>query len=97
MHSIELGNIVLILVGIALVIVAIVILYRTAKGLVRRKDTEQSKNVALYLASELLNLVIGVVFLIAGVLFVLNNLRGNPIPSANTSSLILHFESQTKS
>jgi uncharacterized membrane protein YidH (DUF202 family) len=96
MQSIELGNIVLILVGIVLVVVAFVILYRTGRGLLRKKAPDQ-KNFALYVASELLNLVIGVVFLVAGVLFVLNNLRGNPIPSSHKSGQLLHFESKTKS
>jgi uncharacterized membrane protein YfcA len=97
MHPIELGNIVLILVGAALVVGALVMLYRTVKGLLHPKP--KAERTQFWLPSELLNILIGVVFLIAGVLFIVNNLKGNPLaktsPAKTGSHLELESQTQT--
>jgi len=85
MHPIESANIILIIVGVILVISGPVIVYRTIKGMLdARKEDASAK---LHLFSNGLNFLIAVIFLVAGVLFIINNLRGNP----------LHFKSQTDS
>ena len=77
MHPLETGNLVLIVVGFGLEAGGITIIYRTIRGMIeaRRKDSKAP----LHWASNGLNLVIAIVFMIAGVLFVVNNLRGNPL------------------
>lgn len=77
MHPIETGNIVLILLGIALVVSGIVIIYRTVTGMIRLK--KESPSASLNIFSNLLNVIIAGMFIFAGVLFVVNNLRGNPL------------------
>jgi uncharacterized membrane protein YidH (DUF202 family) len=77
MHPIETGNIVLIILGVALVVAGFVIIYRTVTGMIRiRKETPTA---SLNLFSNLLNVIIAGMFIFAGVLFVINNLRGNPL------------------
>lgn len=77
MHAIEIGNIVLILVGIALVISGPVIVYRTVVGVKKRRQEDPKASLQIF--SNGLNFVIAVLFFIAGILFILNNLRGNPL------------------
>lgn len=77
MHPIETGNIVLIMVGGLLQIGGVVIIYRTVMGMVRAR--KKDPRAPLYVFSNAINIVIAVVFMIAGVLFVINNLRGNPL------------------
>ena len=77
MKPIETGNIILILVGIALVISGPVIIYRTIMGVKLRLKADPSADKHLF--SNGLNFVIAVLFFIAGILFVVNNLRGNPL------------------
>ncbi len=77
MKPIESGNIILILVGILLVLSGPVIIYRTIVGVkARRKEDPKAE---LHIFSNGLNFVIAVLFFIAGILFVVNNLRGNPL------------------
>ena len=85
MHPIEAGNIVLILLGVALIVSGIVIVYRTVRGMVRTvpKDLKEW-------GSHLINLVIAVVFVVAGALFIVNNLRGNPLKFKAQASSVLH-------
>ncbi len=79
MHPIEIGNIVLILVGIGLILSGPVIIYRTVTGVVKRR--RQDPKASLQVFSNGLNFLIAVLFFVAGILFVLNNLRGNPLSS----------------
>lgn len=77
MHPIETGNIILILVGILLVFSGPLIVYRTIIGVKKRRQADP--NASLQVFSNGLNFVIAVLFSVAGVLFILNNLRGNPL------------------
>lgn len=65
-----LGNYVLILMGIVLTVSGPVIVFRTWKGY----KENQTK-----LGSALINVLIAVLFTMAGVLFVKNNTHGNPL------------------
>jgi len=76
-HPIELANIILILVGVALIISGPVIVYRTLRGMIEARKLD--KNADVHWVSNGVNLVIAVVFFLAGILFVLNNLKGNPL------------------
>ena len=73
----EKANYILIAMGIGLFIGGGVILYRTGMGVIRLKKADPKAN--LHLFSNGLNVLIGLVFMGAGVLFVMNNLRGNPL------------------
>ena len=84
MHPIETENIVLIGIGILLQVGGIVIIYRTIMGMVRAR--KKDARAPLHLFSNALNLVIAVVFMVAGVLFVINNLRGNPLKEVHPKS-----------
>ncbi len=82
------------LLGATLVISGVVIVYRTANGMIKARMVEPGGQ--LYLGSNALNFVIGIVFAAAGVLFVVNNLRGNPLESvSDTHSLNLKSESHS--
>lgn len=78
MNSIQTANIVLILLGIVLVISGPYILYRTIFGLVQRRREDPQASLQIF--SNLLNVIIAILFFVAGILFVVNNLRGNPLP-----------------
>lgn len=84
MHPIETDNIILIGVGVLLQVGGIVIIYRTIMGMVRAR--KKDARAPLHLFSNALNLVIAVVFMVAGVLFVINNLRGNQLKEAAPTS-----------
>lgn len=73
----ELGNYVLILVGVALVFSGPYITYRTIKGVRDRRKADPTAKLQVF--SNGLNFVIAIVFSMAGVLFIINNLRGNPL------------------
>ena len=75
-YPIEAGNVALIILGVVLVISGPVIIYRTCKDILHPKAGANRGNL---LFSSLLNFVIAVLFVIAGILFVVNNLRGNPL------------------
>lgn len=76
MHSIQTANIVLILIGIVLILSGPYILYRTVHGVIQRRREDPSASLQLF--SNFLNIIIGVLFFVAGILFVVNNLKGNP-------------------
>ena len=86
MHPIEANNVILIIVGVVLVISGFVINYRTIRGLLKDRE-KQTKLGINYYFNFVFNIVIGVLFVFAGILFVVNNLKGNP----------LHFKTQTES
>lgn len=76
-HPIQTGNILLILVGVALVLSGPYITYRTVLGL-KKKQPDPGK-AAYHAFSNALNFLIAVLFFVAGILFIVNNLRGNPL------------------
>lgn len=75
-HPIETANIVLIVVGVLLVLSGPYITYRTLIGM-KQRSAEPSTTYQHF--SNGLNFVIAVLFFGAGILFVVNNLRGNPL------------------
>jgi hypothetical protein len=74
---IEAGNIILILIGALLVASGPYIVYRTVSGVLERRRADPKAS--LHLPSNALNFIIAVLFFIAGILFIVNNLRGNPL------------------
>ena len=76
MNPIEAGNIILIILGIVLVISGPIIGYRTLRDLRHPKEGTKKANL---IWSSLLNFIIAILFVAAGILFVINNLRGNPL------------------
>lgn len=76
MHSIQTANIVLILIGVLLILSGPYILYRTVVGVIQRRREDPSASLQIF--SNFLNIIIGVLCFIAGILFVMNNLKGNP-------------------
>ncbi|MBM4317407.1 MAG: hypothetical protein FJ116_07990 [Deltaproteobacteria bacterium] len=76
MNSIQTANVVLILLGVVLILSGPYILYRTVFGVVQRRREDPGASRQPF--SNFLNIVIGVLFFVAGILFVMNNLRGNP-------------------
>jgi hypothetical protein len=77
MRPIETGNIILIIVGAGLVLSGPYIVYRTVFGVLERRKTDPKAN--LHLVSNGINFLIAVLFFMAGILFIVNNLRGNPL------------------
>ena len=73
----QFGNIVMMCLGVALVVSGPVIVYRTIKGIVEKRKIDPKSD--MHLISNGINLLIAVLFGIAGVLFIINNLRGNPL------------------
>jgi|LakMenE18May11ns_1017448.scaffolds.fasta_scaffold9424636_2 hypothetical protein len=73
----EWGNFALIFVGIGLVFLGPTIIYRTVTGL--RKLRAENPQASLQPFNNGFNILVGVLFFFAGILFVLNNLRGNPL------------------
>ena len=78
-YPIETGNIILILIGVVLVISGPLIIYKTVKGVMARRQADPQAK--LHGISNGLNFVIAILFFIAGILFIVNNLRGNPLSS----------------
>ncbi len=76
-HPIELPNILLILTGVALVTSGPVIVYRTLRGMIQIRRADPAASV--HWVSNGFNFLIAVVFFLAGILFVYNNLQGNPL------------------
>ena len=76
-YPIETGNIVLMFIGTLLVLSGPYIIYRTVVGVIRIRKTDPDASIHPF--SNGLNILIALLFLIAGVLFILNNLRGNPL------------------
>ena len=77
MKPIETGNIILIVMGALLVLSGPYIIYRTVKGILERRRSDPKAK--LHFFSNGLNFLIAVLFFVAGILFILNNLRGNPL------------------
>jgi len=78
--SLEFGNYVLILFGVVLFGSGPVIMYQTVRGIILRR--KENPSASFHLFSTLLNFLIAVLFFLAGVLFVVNNLRGNPLAAS---------------
>ena len=76
-HPIQTGNIILILVGVLLVLSGPYISYRTVIGLRQRRLEDPKAGYQAF--SNALNFLIAVLFFVAGILFIVNNLRGNPL------------------
>ena len=76
MGVLETGNYLLILGGLALIALGPYIVYRTVVGV--RQKRKEHPNESIHPISNGINILIGIVCLWAGILFVLNNLRGNP-------------------
>ena len=76
-HPIEIGNIVLILLGVILTLSGPYIIYRTITGIIASR--KEDANASLHWFSNGLNFLIAVIFFMAGILFITNNLKGNPL------------------
>ena len=76
MHPLQTHNVVLILVGVVLILSGPYILYRTVQGMMMRRRENPAASLQLF--SNGLNVIIAVLFFCAGILFVINNLRGSP-------------------
>lgn len=76
-HPLGTGNYVLIFVGIILIVLGPYIAYRAWKDVAAR--LEKGTMTSNQWLSQALNIVIALLFEFAGVLFVVNNLRGNPL------------------
>ena len=75
---VQFGNVVMIVVGILLTASGPYIGFRTVRGVLDRRRVDPKSEI--HPISNGLNLLIAVLFFLAGILFVLNNLRGNPLP-----------------
>lgn len=73
----EWGNFALIFIGIGLIFAGPTVIYKTVMG-VKKLRTEDPK-ASIQPFNNGFNLVIGALFFFAGILFILNNLRGNPL------------------
>lgn len=80
MHPMETANYVLILIGLVLIVSGPVITYKTIQGI--KKIRSEDPTASIHPISNGLNFVIAVLFFIAGILFVVNNLKGNPLTNA---------------
>lgn len=76
-YPIESGNIALIILGAILLLSGPFIIYRTVVGVVRRR--REDPKASLHPFSNGLNVVIAILFFLAGLLFIINNLRGNSL------------------
>ena len=76
-YPLETGNYVLILVGIILIGSGPYILYRTVTGVLKARAADP--NAKLHVINNSINILIGIALFFAGILFVINNLRGNPL------------------
>ena len=79
MHPIEIENIFLIIVGIGLIVSGPIIIYRTVTGVLKKRKLDPKASLQVF--SNGLNFLIAILFFVAGILFVLNNLRGNQLSS----------------
>ena len=77
MKPIETGNIILIIVGALLVGSGPLIIYKTVMGVIQRR--KEDPKASLHVFSNGLNFLIALLFFAAGILFIINNLRGNPL------------------
>jgi hypothetical protein len=77
-YPLDLANYVLILLGIVLIGAGPYIAFRTVKDIQAKAKTGEKLALQQW-GSHALNFVIAILFLFAGVLFVVNNLKGNPL------------------
>lgn len=77
-YPLDTANYVLILLGIVLIGSGPYIAYRTLKDIGAKKRSGEKLTLQQG-GSHALNFVIAVLFLFAGILFVVNNLKGNPL------------------
>ena len=77
MSPIETANIVMMILGVVLIGSSPIIIYRTVRG--EKMRLRDNPEVKIQWFNSGLNIVIAVVFLVAGVFFIINNLRGNPL------------------
>lgn len=77
-YPLETGNYVLIVLGIVLAFLAPYIVYRTVVDVRTRKEKKEVIAMKQW-GSHAINLLIAGLFFFAGVLFVINNVRGNPL------------------
>jgi di/tricarboxylate transporter len=76
-HPIQTGNVVLIILGVILTLSGPYITYRTVIGMIKSRNEDPKASLNLF--SNSLNFLIAVIFFLAGILFVVNNLKGNPL------------------
>ncbi len=67
----------LILLGVVLVLSGPFITYKTVKGFITKRKEEPKGDAQWF--SNGLNLLIAILFFLAGILFIVNNLKGNPL------------------
>jgi hypothetical protein len=77
MHPIQLGNWILIVFGVCMVAGGPYLIYRTVATEIQL--VKANPGTKPQWINSGINLIIGAALLFAGVLFVLNNLRGNPL------------------
>jgi 4-hydroxybenzoate polyprenyltransferase len=73
----EWGNFALIAVGIALLVSGPIIVVRTIQAV--KKIRHENPKASVQPFNNGFNLLIGLLFFGSGILFILNNLRGNPL------------------
>ena len=76
-YPIQTGNIILILVGVVLVLSGPYIIYRTIKAVKTIRRLTPNESIQPF--NNGLNIVIALLFSFAGIYFIVNNLRGNPL------------------
>jgi hypothetical protein len=86
MHPIELGNWVLIALGVCMALGGPWLLYRTIRSEIDARKAQPG--VQPQWINSGINVLIALALLFAGVLFVTNNLRGNPLASLNSSTIV---------
>lgn len=77
MKALETGNYVLIVLGAVLIASGPVIIYKTITGVLKRR--KEDPTASIHPISNGLNFLIAILFFLAGILFIVNNLRGNPL------------------
>lgn len=73
----EWGNWALIVIGMALVVGGPWIVYRTLATV--RKTRREDPKASIQPFNNGFNILIGILFFCSGILFIVNNLRGNPL------------------
>ena len=73
----EWGNWALIVIGIGLIVGGPWIVFKTFSGI--KKIRQEDPQASIQPFNNGFNILIGVLFFGAGILFVINNLRGNPL------------------
>ncbi len=77
-YPLETSNYLLILLGVVLTLLGPYITYRTVVDIQRRWKNKESLTLQQW-GSHALNILIALLFFFAGLLFVYNNLQGNPL------------------